>query len=171
MTDEEPEPIAEEKFKLGSFQTLGDSAFFLCRQSGENAQLSALSSPRSKENNPNVFDFIGRSPTIEFHPRRSSKENQFRTTNVGATVCCTDSEGLPSYPAFGPFVQSETNVESGAGIGPARVEYTERDSSYRFEILARTRAQSSAELRTESTLHRRPCFFQQPIKNILMKFS
>ena len=108
-----------------------DPAFFLCRQcGGENAQLSL--STRSKENNPNVFDFIGRSPTIEqsfIGGGLSSKENQFRTDG-GATVCCTDSEGrlasARSDPAFGGSANEGRVLSRSRESGPVGVDTRER---------------------------------------------
>ena len=160
-SDRSSEP--RKSLNLAVFRETRDPAFFLCRQCGaETAQL--LLSTRSKENNPNVFDFIGRSPTIEqsfIGGGLSSKENQFRTDG-GATVCCTDSEGrlapARSDPAFS-LSANEGRVLAEAGSPDRSMEKRRGDSGYRFEISPDS-AQSSAELRTESTLQQRPCFFQ-----------
>ena len=112
-SDRSSEP--RKSLNLAVLRETRDPAFFLCRQcGGENAQLSL--STRSKENNPNVFDFIGRSPTIEqsfIGGGLSSKE-----TDGGATVCCTDSDGrlasARSDPAFS-LSANEVRVLAEAG--------------------------------------------------------
>ena len=136
-----------------------DSAFFVVAiVSGKMPIVSLSLCFPLKENNPNLFDFIGRAPTIELSPRRSSKENQFR---IEATVSCTDSGGLSptSDPAFRPLDQWETRIEPLGqwelsivfvpGEGRGRAGLCRYESLRPATGLSHT-AQSSAELRAES---------------------